>query len=313
MSQIDFTTKYLKEFTSLIKAWFATAFLLASILLINIMQLLSLIFIFTAPKLFRKINRFFANSWWGSIVFLQEKIWGIDFTFSGDDVPMKENVLVISNHQSMADIPVLLSLAWRKGRLGDLKWFAKDQVKYFPGVGWGMQFLDSIFVKRNWMQDKEHIAETFAHLTKNKIPVWIVSFAEGTRITPAKLSSSQRFAKSRGIEIPKHTLIPRTKGVVATIEGMRNSLDAVYDVTVGYPDGISSIWEYAKGKSSRINIHVTRYEMSAMPNSDQELDQWIKARFVEKDQLLTQFNKQKKFPGHRLDSPWKIMFQLVFG
>ncbi len=308
MAAVETFSRYFSGLIALLKAVCATLFLFISIILINLMQLMSLVLILPAPKIFRRINRSFANSWWGSIVYLQEKVWNIDFIFSGDDVPMKENVLVISNHQSIADIPILLSLAWRKGRLGDLKWFAKNQVKYVPGIGWGMQFLNSIFVKRNWMQDKENINQTFAHLTQNRVPFWVISFAEGTRLTTAKLTSSQNFAKARGLPIPYHTLVPRTKGVIATVAGMRDSLDAVYDVTVGYPDGVASIWEYAKGTAVRINIHVSRYEMDAVPKADDDLDQWIRSRFEEKDKLLSNFKKEKTFPGEVLVAPWKMRY-----
>lgn len=36
-------------------------------------------------------------------------------------------------------------------------------------------------------------------------------FVEGTRFTEAKLSAAQEFAASRGLPIPKNTLVPRTK------------------------------------------------------------------------------------------------------
>lgn len=45
--------------------------------------------------------------------------------------------------------------------LGDMKWMVKDIIKYVPGVGWGMLFLDCIFVKRDWTTDKESIRKTF--------------------------------------------------------------------------------------------------------------------------------------------------------
>ena len=61
----------------------------------------------------------------------------------------------------MADITFLMDFAYRKGRLGDMKWMVKDIIKYVPGVGWGMLFLDCIFVKRDWTTDKESIRKTF--------------------------------------------------------------------------------------------------------------------------------------------------------
>ena len=37
-------------------------------------------------------------------------------------------------------------------------------------------------------------------------------FAEGTRFTPEKHEVSKEFARSRGLPILKHHLVPRTKG-----------------------------------------------------------------------------------------------------
>lgn len=40
---------------------------------------------------------------------------------------------------------------------------------------------------------------------------WLALFVEGTRFTETKLLSAQEFAASKGLPIPKHVLIPRTK------------------------------------------------------------------------------------------------------
>ena len=37
---------------------------------------------------------------------------------------------------------------------------------------------------------------------------------EGTRARPAKIKESQEFAKSRGLPVLKHVLLPRTKGLL---------------------------------------------------------------------------------------------------
>lgn len=44
-----------------------------------------------------------------------------------------------------------------------------------------------IFMRRNWADDKSHIEETFERIKTMRIPVWLVSFLEGTRIRPHKL------------------------------------------------------------------------------------------------------------------------------
>mgnify|MGYP002064506829 CR=1 FL=1 len=81
-----------------------------------------------------------------------------------------------------------------KERLGDMKYFIKKQLKWVPGMGWGLQFLDCLFVERDWASDREQIRRTFDRLVRDDVPIHLVSFAEGTRLTQAKLEA----AKSAG-------------------------------------------------------------------------------------------------------------------
>ena len=55
-------------------------------------------------------------------------------------------------------------------------------------------------------------------------------------------------------------LIPRTKGFVASVEGLGDHLNAVYDFTIGYVDGVPSLWQYITGRVKQIHIHVRRFE-----------------------------------------------------
>lgn len=131
------------------------------------------------------------NWYWGQLVSTLEGFGGISFRFTGDKVPLRENALVIANHNCYLDWLILFSLAKRKGRLGCCKFFAKDTVKYVPGMGWGLVLADSIFLKRDWMRDQSTIERTFSRLKHHDLPFWIISFPEGTRLTPDKLAASQ--------------------------------------------------------------------------------------------------------------------------
>lgn len=43
------------------------------------------------------------------------------------------------------------------------------------------------------------------------MPFWLTIFAEGTRMSPDKLSAAREFAASRKLPIPRNVMIPRTK------------------------------------------------------------------------------------------------------
>jgi 1-acyl-sn-glycerol-3-phosphate acyltransferase len=266
------------------------------LILANALQVLSLLLWPFSRAAFRKANRTIAHCWWGLCVIWAERVNHIVPEFSGDVVPEKENALVVANHQQMPDIVALMMLAWPKKRLGDLKWFVKDVIKYVPGVGWGMLFLDCVFLKRAWDKDEARIRGTFAKFTVNKIPVWLVSFPEGTRITPKKLALSQDFARSKGSWIPKHVLVPRARGFAASVIGMRDHIQAVYDVTIGYPGGrVPSMGEFLGWKSRTIHIHVRRYPLTLLPKDQEGLSAWLMERFQEKDRLMDSFLEQNRF------------------
>ena len=218
-----------------------------TLLPINFIQLSSLVVLPFSRKAFRAVNRWCADTWWGLCVIGAEHFNGTQIIFTGEDVAMRENAMLISNHQQMPDIPAIMKFSKTKERLGDLKFFVKKQLKWVPGMGWGMQFLDCPFIDRDWASDSEQIRRTFDRLVKGNVPVHLVSFVEGTRLTLPKLEVAQAYARENGLTVPRHTLVPRSKGFSASIEGLRSHITAVYDLTIAYEVGVPSLWQYLKG------------------------------------------------------------------
>lgn len=271
------------------------AFLASSLLTINGLQVLSLGVRPFSDSAFRGVNRSLAKLWWGWLVTWAQKGQGIEVILTGDDVPENENAVLIVNHQQMPDILVVMSLAARKGRLADLKWFLKESLKYVPGVGWGLLFLDALFVKRDWNRDQGTIERTFSLLHRKKLPFWLVMFVEGTRITPGKLANAREFARKEGLPLPRHVLIPRPKGFLAALDGLGSQLNAVYDLTIGYPGGIPSLLEFLRGHSPSVHLDIRRFPRSRLPAGKEELASWLRVRFEEKDRLLEKFARDGRF------------------
>jgi len=263
----------------------------------NALQILSLVFYPISRTLFRRINRQIAQGWWGLSVFWSEIIHRTKPIFTGDPVPELENAIVISNHQQMPDVVALMTFAWRKKRLGDMKWFAKDVIRYVPGIGWGMQFLDCVFLKREWDRDEQTIRQTFAKFLHYDIPMWLVSFPEGTRLTESKLASSNAFAAKSGIPGTTNVLLPRTRGFAASVIGLREHVDAIYDVTIGYPAkmGVPSMWDLFTQVNGRYHMQVRRYPIEKLPVDEAGLSAWIMERFREKDARMAAFKRDGFF------------------
>lgn len=108
--------------------------------------------------------------------------------------------------------------------------------------------------------------------------------------------------------VPKHTLYPRTKGFVATVKKLRESkhVKAVYDMTIAYAKGRNfmvapSQWEtmYRPRLSDKysFHVHVERYPLDELPQSDEDLASWLEARWLEKSETLEQLKQQLEKSG----------------
>ncbi|MEW6443005.1 MAG: lysophospholipid acyltransferase family protein [bacterium] len=274
----------------------AAALLFSTLIVFNVLQTATLLVKPFSQKAFRRLNRGMARLWWGWCALGAEKIYHVRFVMSGDDVPPEENAIVVLNHQDMADITVMFSFARAKRRVGDLKWFVKDVIKYVPGVGWGMLFLDCLYIKRDWTEDRNLIRKVFEKILKYDVPIWLMLFAEGTRLRPQKLEQSRRYALGQGRAPLRHVLFPRTKGFAATVISLRGHLDAVYDVTIGYPQGVPTLWQWIRGYAREVHVHVRRFGMDRMPGREEDLSEWLVQRFEEKDVLLDGFYRTGSFP-----------------
>ena len=271
-------------------------YLFSSLLAANVLQTASLTLRPFSRRAFRRINRELADAWWGQCVVLSRHINGAHLVLTGDSVPLGENAIIIANHQQMPDITFLMIFARSKERLGDLKWFVKDKIKWIPGVGWGMVFLDCLFVKRDWASDAASIKRTFDGIVTDRVPLWLIIFAESTRISPDKLEASRQYAKKLGRPPTAHVLLPRTRGFVASVQGLRDHVDAVYDITMGYEQGIPTLWQYIKGISWVAHFHVQRIPLEQLPATDEELSGWLLDQFQQKDRLLEHFYQNGSFP-----------------
>jgi 1-acyl-sn-glycerol-3-phosphate acyltransferase len=272
-----------------------TGFLIGTLLGLNAAQSASLALRPLSKKAFRRFNRWAAQSWWSLLVESTKVLYGTHLVASGEDVPPGENAIVLCNHQEMADIPYLLAWGREKGRLGDMKWFAKKSLKYVPAIGWGMWFLDCPFLDRNWSKDRRSIERTFGAIVGEKIPIWLVSFPEGTRQTAENRAASQQYAQEHGLEPFAHLLVPRTKGFCATVHGLRSHVQAVYDLTLAFEKGVPTLWQFMKGYARRAHLHVRRFPIETLPEDDEALSQWLVERFREKDALLGRFYQTGSF------------------
>lgn len=199
--------------------------------------------------------------------------------------------LVICNHQSWVDIPVLQAVFNR--RIPFLKFFLKSQLIWVPILGLAWWALDFPFMKRYSkamlerrpeLRGKDVEATRKACEKYRHLPVSVMNFVEGTRFTPAKRESQA--------SPYTHLLKPRAGGIAFVLDAMGSMLNAVLDVTLVYPQGRPGFLDLLAGRVRRVVVRVESVPVPEfMCGADYENDAavrerfqaWLNARWAAKD------------------------------
>lgn len=237
------------------------------------------------------------NSLW--IALTPDRQW----TIKGAENLRRESwYLVLSNHQSYVDIFALQKVFNRQAPF--LKFFLKRELLWVPIIGLAWWGLDFPFMKRYTAsylsrhpekrgQDREttrKACEKFRHS-----PVSVMNFVEGTRFSKLK----QRSQKSPF----KHLLRPRAGGVAFVLDAMGEMIDTLVDVTIVYPDGPPTLWQFLCGRVQRVHIEINTAPIPAAirgPVGEQETDHrnqvkgWLNDLWEAKDQKIEAILQQHK-------------------
>jgi len=203
--------------------------------------------------------------------------------------------LVLSNHQSWVDIPVLQKTFNR--RIPFLRFFLKKQLIWVPVLGLAWWALDFPFMQRHSKatlelhpelrsQDKEATRKACERFRES--PVSVMNFVEGTRFRAHKHEQQRSpFA---------HLLRPRAGGVAFVLETMGEMLQGIVDVTIFYPGGQPTMIDLLAGRVRQIRVRVRQLPIPPeFLGGDYENDAdfrarfqgWMSALWAEKDALIT--------------------------
>jgi 1-acyl-sn-glycerol-3-phosphate acyltransferase len=89
-----------------------------------------------------------------------------------DHAVARQPYIVVSNHQSVVDIPLISCLPW------EMKWIAKDELFRVPVVGWMMRLAGDIPLDRSYRNGARALLRAKSYL-QQQCPVMF--FPEGTR------------------------------------------------------------------------------------------------------------------------------------
>ncbi|KAM7278089.1 hypothetical protein ACFE04_005223 [Oxalis oulophora] len=244
------------------------------------------------------MSAFLFGLWLALWPFLFEKVNQTKVVFSGDTVPNRERVMLIANHRTEVDWMYLWDLALRKGCLGDLKYMLKSSLMKLPIFGWGFHILEFISVHRKWETDEPILRQMLSTFRNPDDPLWLAVFPEGTDFTEEKCKRSQQYAAEVGLPVLTYVLLPKTRGFSVCLEILRDSLDAVYDMTIAYKHRCPNFIDNVFGVDpSEVHIHVRRIPLDEIPVSETGSADWLMNSFKLKDQLLADFNTRGHFPN----------------
>jgi len=186
----------------------------------------------------------------------------------------------------------------RHGKLSTLKIAMKASLRPVPFFGWAFQALSWLFLERNDREgDLTRIMRSLDHaVLHHGDSVALLIFPEGTDLKPDAVRSSNEHAMDKGLPAYAHVLHPRTAGFVASVEALGHRLDAIYDLTISYDVppliGLSSdprpnekyilrgMWPTVA------HMDVARFPATALPQSSDELRQWLVDRWAAKEEAL---------------------------
>jgi 1-acyl-sn-glycerol-3-phosphate acyltransferase len=159
------------QIAKFIRGWLVIVFLCLLLIPVNISQISTLVLLPFSRKAFMRANMEIKQIYCGTVA--RGARWCGNSLIVTGDIPRQENSIVFANHQSMIDIILLWMWSLDAQTIGWIKWFAKDVLKFVPGLGWGMMFVNTLFVKRDWAKDAGSIRATFAKLRRGNLPTWL--------------------------------------------------------------------------------------------------------------------------------------------
>lgn len=280
------------------------AYLLVSILCALVIMIVPYLTLrFFNEGAFLKLICFLQASYLHNIVFMMENVLGLKLRVTGH-APKAEAALVLANHLTHDWAP-MYCMAIRIGTLGFVRTVIKKSMSYIPGFGWGMVVCYWPFVSRSYEKDEKSLKKLFAAYHRNKLPVQLWLYPEGTRQTPKKLKESQDYAKEHGYTVWNHVMLPRHRGFVQALRSLEGVITHIHEVTLSYSGWrrkAPTFWDILTSPGAKehvMHVHLNRVDVKTVPTDEEGLKNWLRESFDRKEELLEYFAKHERFPGDK--------------
>jgi 1-acyl-sn-glycerol-3-phosphate acyltransferase len=190
------------------------------------------------------------NSGWMRLT--QRTLWDVEGV---DGLAYRGWYLVVANHQSWVDIFAMQHLLNR--RIPMLKFFLKRELIWVPVMGLAWWALDFPFMRRHSeVELKKHPEKRLEDVEATRracarfalVPTSVMNFVEGTRFTTAKHAKQHSHFR--------HLLKPKAGGLAMAMNALGDRFDALLDLTIVYPDGAPTFWQFMRGDVACVVVRV---------------------------------------------------------
>jgi 1-acyl-sn-glycerol-3-phosphate acyltransferase len=199
--------------------------------------------------------------------------------------------VAVCNHQSWPDILILQTIL---DRVPPIKFFTKRQLLWIPFFGLAMWLLGFPYVRRLSREqiaanpkllgvDRESTLQACEGFRNH--PTTILNFLEGTRYTTEKHANQEgRFSR---------LLNPKSGGLSLVLAALEQEIDCLIDVTIDYPNGTPTFWQFMKGECRSVEVHALCREIPAAVHAAegleakrQAVEAWVEDIWGQKDLRL---------------------------
>ncbi|CAH1128432.1 unnamed protein product [Ceutorhynchus assimilis] len=261
------------------------------------------------PQLYWKIEGYIFH-WLLAMVSLWCDSAGYKVVETGDDITkcLEERTLILANHQSTADVPMLFSCYnSRKHVLPNIMWIMDSLFKY-TNFGIVSYLHEDFFIKSGKENREKGLIDLAQHLKVSYIGLdrkWLVLFPEGGFLRKRK-AISHRYAEKNNLPKFEHVSLPRVgalKTIMSTVgpqspvnnnasnkkEPHSAGIEYVLDITIAYPKGVPidlSHITFGNRAPCDTVVFYRVYRATEIPEDSEAMTQWLFKRWEEKETML---------------------------
>lgn len=235
-----------------------------TLLIVCWLPLLATVWLFDRDPFKYRTGRMFRRL--GKMISRVNPNWHVEIK-SEEPIDPRNPYVMVCNHLSNADIPVISNLPW------EMKWIAKRELFSIPVVGWMMKLAGDIPVDRGGRRGQVEMVKKAVQYLRNRTSV--IFFPEGTRSADGRL---RRFNKG-AFELAIREQVPILPMI---IDGTRGCLP-------------KNSWIFEP------DVHVTLKVLSPIETSGMNREDVDKLMLDVRTQMVQSLSKHRHVPPNQVD------------